>query len=117
MRSISARKLLVMGAFAIVAVGGSSAAVVAADKDAPPARPNWVGPDGLMKPGEFRVPVLGPDGRVQRDAQGQERTMDPRNPLPLPAAPDPAAARTQPGAVDANGVGSREIKPSELRRP
>lgn len=113
------RKLLIAAAFSMVAFGGSAAAVVAQGKDGPPPRPPWLNTDGhgvdaSKLPGQ--VPIVGPNGQVQRDSKGNPRTVDPRGLHPLPGPPDPNAVAT-PGAVSGAQGAGQELRPDQLRRP
>lgn len=113
------KKVLAAGAIVLVAVGGASTVVAQAlDKNGPPPRPGWVRADGTVDQSKMpaRVGVLGPDGRPQMDAEGRERTVDPRSLNPLPAGPVPPP----PGGavrIDADGAASHQVQPNEMKRP
>ncbi|WP_328688088.1 hypothetical protein OHA74_53255 [Streptomyces phaeochromogenes] len=78
---VATAALLIGGVMSISASASGADSGPASSTSEPPPLPPWVNADGTVDNSKMpdKVPVVGPDGKPLKDAQGNEVYVDPRS--------------------------------------
>ncbi len=113
---MAAKKVIISVTVGTIALIGSAVAVVA-QEDGPPPQPPWVQADGHsvdVTKLPALVPVLGPDGKAQRDGAGNVVMVNPKLLRDVPLAP---AATSAGASVPASPSETVEVPTDTLLPP